>query len=240
MDKKKVLVFTGAGISAESGVKTFRDHNGLWNDFKVEEVATIDAWHANPQKVIDFYNIRKNEMKGVVPNAGHIAIAELEKYFDVTVVTQNVDDLHEKAGSTRVIHLHGRLDQLKGQTSDETRYPYSNDLKMGDVCTEGTQLRPNIVWFGEDLNPEDLGITQMVAEESDVCIIVGTSMQVSPANQIPWLTPELALVYYVDPGERDFHVPKFRMNGKFFTHVKKKGTEGIPEVIDEIKKIFIK
>jgi len=240
MEKKKVLVFTGAGISAESGVKTFRDHDGLWNNFKVEEVATIDAWHADPQKVIEFYNMRKNEMKGVVPNAAHIAIAELEKDFDVTVVTQNVDDLHEKAGSTKIIHLHGDLSTLKSSVNEKFKEPYINDLKIGDKCPDGHQMRPNIVWFGEELNFMNLHNTQVAAEEAEVCIIVGTSMQVSPANGIPWLTPELALIYYVDPGEKDFQVPKFRVRAGLFEHIKKPASVGVQEVIAQIRKIYVK
>ena len=240
MEKKKILVFTGAGVSAESGVKTFRDYNGLWNDFKVEEVATPGAWRNDPQKVMDFNNMRKNEMGTVFPNRAHEIIADLEKDFDVTVVTQNVDNLHERAGSTKIIHLHGSLTTLKPEDDSNKKYPYIDDLKIGDVDERDVQLRPDIVWFGEGLNFMDVHNAMAAAEEADLCIIVGTSMQVAPANGIPWKTPELAQIYYVDPGEIDFHVPKFRKKAMLFTHVQKKASEGVQEVADEIRTIFLK
>ena len=241
MSRKKILVFTGAGISKESGLSTFRDSkNGLWNDFNVEEVATIKGWNTDPQKVIDFYNMRKNELKSVNPNAAHLLIADLEKDFDVTVITQNVDDLHEKAGSSDIIHLHGSLTRLKSSIRETHKEPYNEDLKIGDLDPEGYQLRPDIVWFGEGLDFMDMHRAQIAAEEADVCIIIGTSMQVGPANEIPWMTPELALIYYVDPGERDFIVPKFRIRAGLFTHVKKSATGGLPEVIEELKRIYLK
>lgn len=240
MAKKKILVFSGAGVSAESGVKTFRDHGGVWEGFDPMEVASISGWKKNPEKVLDFYNMRKNELKNVSPNAAHFAIAELEKDFDVTVVTQNVDDLHERAGSTNIIHLHGTLTLTKEEDGSEDLYPYTEDLKIGSVGRNGAQLRPDIVWFGENLSSMNLHKTQVAAEEADVCIVVGTSMQVSPANSVPWMTPELALIYYVDPGEQDFYVPKFRMKGGFFTHVKKKASEGMTDVIEELKRIYLK
>lgn len=240
MAKKKILVFSGAGVSAESGVKTFRDHGGIWEGFDPMEVASISGWGKNPEKVLEFYNMRKNELRNVSPNAAHFAIAELEKDFDVTVVTQNVDDLHERAGSTNIIHLHGTLTLTKEEDGSEDRYPYTDDLKIGSIGRNGSQLRPDIVWFGENLSSMNLHKTQVAAEEADVCIVVGTSMQVSPANSVPWMTPELALIYYVDPGEQDFYVPKFRMNGGFFTHVKKKASEGMTDVIEELKRIYLK
>ncbi len=240
MKKKKILVLTGAGVSAESGVKTFRDHGGLWEGIDPMVVASIGGWEKTPEKVLEFYNMRKNELKNASPNAAHIAIAEMEKDFDVTVVTQNVDDLHEKAGSTNIIHLHGTLTLTKEEDRSEERYPYIDDLKIGSVGRNGSQLRPDIVWFGENLDLMDIQKTRMAAEEADVCIVVGTSMQVSPANSVPWMTPELSLIYYIDPGEQDFHVPKFRMRGGFFTHVKKKASEGLPEVVEELKRIYLK
>ena len=238
MTKKKILVFTGAGCSAESGIKTFRDcADGLWYNFNVEDVATPAGWKRDPQKVMDFYNQRKNDLKNVVPNPAHLAIASLENDYDVCVVTQNVDDLHERAGSSRVIHLHGTLTLLKGERGGDTRFPYIDDLKIGDSDESGNQLRPDIVWFGENLNRSDMALTQMFAEEADICLVVGTSMQVSPANGIPWLTPELTPVYYVDPGEIDFHVPKLRKKTGLFQHIKEKASIGVNLAIEELKSL---
>ena len=240
MEKKKILVFTGAGISADSGIKTFRDNDGLWNEFKIEEVASIDGWNADPRKVMDFYNMRKNELKTVLPNPAHFFLAELEKDFNVTVVTQNVDDLHERAGSSKIVHLHGKLTELVSIADSTKIYPYNEDLKIGDKDDEGNQLRPNIVWFGEALDPLNIYKTERAAREADICIVVGTSMQVSPANEIPWMTAELTPVYYIDPGARNFFVPKLRIMTGTFEHIKKTATEGLPEVIEDIKKFYLK
>lgn len=238
MKKKiKILVFSGAGVSAESGVKTFRDHNGLWDNFKVEDVATIDAWNENPQPVVDFYNFRRKELNGVVPNQAHYIIAELEKDFDVTISTQNVDDLHERAGSTNVIHLHGELAKLKSETDDTILKSFDTDLKLGDLAPDGGQWRPDIVWFGEDLDFMRMHNTKTAAQECDVCIIVGTSMKVSPANGIPWQTKETTIIYYVDPGDMDFYVPEYRRG--FFYHIQKPATEGMKEVMDDLKEIYL-
>ena len=235
--KRKILIFSGAGVSAESGVKTFRDNDGLWNNFKVEDVATISAWNRNPQPVIDFYNFRRREMIGVDPNAAHEIIAKLESDFDVTIVTQNVDDLHEKAGSTNIIHLHGELSKLRSEYNSETKKPFDSDLVLGDVCPEGGQFRPDIVWFGENLDFDKIEKTKEVAKEADVCIVVGTSMQVSPANTIPWLTKETCIIYYVDPGDMGFIVPSYRHG--FFYHIQKPATEGVKEVADDIRSYLL-
>jgi len=234
---KKILIFTGAGVSAESGVKTFRDHDGLWNNFKVEDVATIDAWRRDPQPVIDFYNYRKNEMINVVPNPAHDLIAQLESNFDVTLVTQNVDDLHEKAGSTNIIHLHGELAKLRSVYNEDTKKPFIEDLKLGDLCPEGGQWRPDIVWFGEDLDFQKMEMTKQAAKEADVCIIVGTSMQVSPANGIPWMTKETTIIYYVDPSDINFYVPEYRRG--FFYHIQKPASEGMKEVVKDLEEIYL-
>ena len=236
--KIKVLVFSGAGVSKESGISTFRDsQEGLWNNFKVEEVATISAWMSDPQKVMDFYNMRRNEMLNVVPNEAHKIIADLEQSFEVTISTQNVDNLHERAGSNKVIHLHGELTKLKSEINDHYIRPYDHDLKLGEYCPDGGHMRPDIVWFGENLDWSRVTATQKAAEEADVCIIVGTSMQVSPANSIPWMTKETAIIYYVDPGEINFQVPKQRR--PFFYHIQKIATEGMEEVKNEMETIFL-
>lgn len=237
MKKRKILVFTGAGVSAESGVKTFRDGGGLWHTFKVEEVAHIDGWNNNPQLCIDFYNLRRKEMGGVMPNDAHKIIAELEKDFDVTVVTQNVDYLHEKAGSTNVIHLHGEISKLRSEYNCDTKKDFTEDLKLGDLCPEGGQWRPDVVFFGEELDFMRMHNTKVAASECDVCIVVGTSMQVSPANSIPWATPELALIYYVDPSDIDFIIPKWRKS--FFYHIQKPASLGMEEVRQDLEEIFL-
>lgn len=238
MRKFNVLVFSGAGVSKESGVATFRDNGGgLWNNFKVEEVATIHAWMTDPQKVMDFYNMRRRELLTVDPNEAHKIIAELEKDFNVTVSTQNVDNLHERAGSTNVIHLHGELTKLKSEINDNYIRPYDHDLTMGEYCPDGGHMRPDIVWFGENLDFSRTYDTRLAAEKADVCIIVGTSMQVSPANQIPFQTKENCLIYYVDPSDINFNIPKQRR--PFFYHIQKSATEGMAEVKNDLETIFL-
>ena len=238
MSKKKILVFTGAGVSAESGIKTFRDEGGLWDSHKVEDVASIEGWNRNPKLVLDFYNKRRREFTGQVsPNQSHILLAEMEKDFDVTIVTQNVDNLHEQAGSTKVIHLHGEFVNMYGKNKN-IKFPYNKDIEIGDLCPEGGQLRPDIVWFGEELDFLKMDEVKSVASESDICIIIGTSMCVYPAAGIPWLTKETSLIYYVDPGNIDFLVPKFRKY--FFYHFQKLASDGVKEVYDELIRLFNK
>ena len=235
--KRKILVFSGAGASAESGIKTFRDHGGLWNNYKVEEVAHINAWRNSPQPVIDFYNFRRDELNWAFPNKAHEIIAKMEEDFDVTISTQNVDDLHERAGSTNVIHLHGELTKLKSDTDDSITKEFVEPLKLGDTAPDGGQWRPDIVWFGEDLDFLRMHNTRVAANDCDVCIIVGTSMQVSPANSIPWQTKETALIYYVDPGDINFYVPEYRRG--FFYHIQRPASSGMQEVYDDLKEIYL-
>jgi NAD-dependent deacetylase len=153
--KKKILVFSGAGVDKESGVETFRDsQDGLWNNNKIEDVATPDGWRRNKEKVLDFYNMRRAQLKEVEPNLAHQIIADLENEFDVTVVTQNVTNLHERAGSTKIIHLHGELTKVRSTLDSTLIYDWTEDCNLGDKCEKGSQLRPHIVWFGENLNPK--------------------------------------------------------------------------------------
>jgi len=236
--KNKILVFTGAGVSKESGVDTFRDNGGLWMNYDVHKVAHIDAWKNDPQLVLDFYNMRKNDMLSVTPNLAHEIIAELENDFDVTVVTQNVDDLHERAGSTKVIHLHGEISKVRSENSTEFVYPYDKDIKIGDLAEDGHQLRPYITWFGENLDWKNVKLAEEAAFDSDVCIIVGTSMQVAPANSIPFQTKDTALIYYVDPGDVEFYIPLFREH--FFYHINEPATKGMEKMKQELTEIFIK
>jgi NAD-dependent deacetylase len=185
---EKVVVFTGAGISAESGLDTFRDNNGLWNNYRIEDVATPQAFAANPQLVIDFYNMRQRDALVAQPNAAHLALAELEQDFDVTVITQNVDNLHERAGSTKVVHLHGMLDQARSSVDETLVYPLNGQpITLGQTCELGSQLRPNIVWFGE--YTQNLELAAQIISQTDKVIVVGTSLAVYPAAGLIDLAP---------------------------------------------------
>lgn len=195
--KKKIIVLTGAGISAESGLKTFRDSDGLWENHRLEEVATHDAWVANPTLVLDFYNQRRAQLFDVVPNAGHLALVALEKHFDVHIITQNVDDLHERAGSTNILHLHGQLRQVRSTRFKHLVYDWNKDLITGDLCEKGHQLRPHIVWFGEEVPM--LETAAALASQADIFLIVGTSLQVYPAASLMRFAPPETPCYYVDP-----------------------------------------
>ena len=237
MGKKKILVFTGAGVSKESGIETFRDSkDSLWNNYRIEDVATIDAWRKNRPLVLDFYNQRRAQLKNVQPNLAHRIIADLEKEYEVTLVTQNVDNLHERAGSKDIIHLHGELTKSRSTFPGSSAvFDCPNDIKIGDKCPRGSQLRPNIVWFGETLDMMNIKSAESAAEKCDVCIIVGTSMQVFPANQIPFLTKEDCIIFYVDPSEMDFYVPEFRR--PFFHHIKEKATTGMQKILNILKHV---
>lgn len=179
MDKQKLVVLSGAGVSAESGLKTFRDSDGLWEGHRVEDVATPEAWYRDPQLVLDFYNMRRQNVATAEPNTAHIAIARLEEQYDVTIVTQNIDDLHERAGSTNVMHLHGEIFKMRSEKNEELVYPIRGDIQLGDVAQDGAQLRPHIVWFGEPVYMIEHAIPVM--QEADVFVLVGTSLVVYPA-----------------------------------------------------------
>jgi NAD-dependent deacetylase len=198
LSRKKLVVLTGAGISAESGLKTFRDSNGLWEGFDVMEVASIDGWHNDQAKVLDFYNMRRKQALSAKPNAGHIALAQLEEMMEVTIITQNVDNLHEQAGSTKVIHLHGELFKSKSTIDDSLIYDMKGwELNVGDLCEKGGQLRPHIVWFGEMVP-----LMEVAAElvgQADLFMVVGTSLAVYPAaSLIDYALPEIDK-YIIDP-----------------------------------------
>src|ERR1041385_4607048 len=198
--KRKVVALTGAGISAESGIPTFRGSDGLWEGHRIEDVATPEGWMKDPALVLDFYNQRRKRALEVKPNRGHMVFAELEEFFDVTIVTQNVDNLHERAGSTKVIHLHGSLFESRS-TKDETLV-YQIDgweLKLGDVCEKGSQLRPNIVWFGEMVPMME--VAAAIASEADYFIVAGTSMVVYPAAGLIEYVRREVPKYIVDPNK---------------------------------------
>ena len=225
--KKKLVVLTGAGISAESGISTFRSNNGLWDNHKVEDVASIQGWYRNPQLVLDFYNERRLQLGAVKPNSAHYALAELEKEWDVTVITQNVDNLHERAGSTRVFHLHGELTKVRPENccnesddySEETVFDIGYDvINLGDLAPNGAQLRPHIVWFGEAVPYINPAIDHV--ENADVLLIVGTSLQVYPAAGLYAYAKADTPIYIIDPA--DVPVKDGRL-----THIKDVATKGM-------------
>jgi NAD-dependent deacetylase len=193
--KQKMVVLTGAGVSAESGLKTFRDSDGLWEGYDIEDVATPRAWRKNPQLVLDFYNYRRKNVLDAQPNAAHIGLATLEKFFDVHVITQNIDDLHERAGSTKVLHLHGEIFKMRSEHDEELIYDIKGDMKLGDVAGDGAQLRPNIVWFEEPVPLIEAAIP--IVRSADIFVIVGTSLVVYPAaglvNYARWEIPKYIL-----------------------------------------------
>ncbi|HSN49095.1 MAG TPA: NAD-dependent deacylase [Flavobacterium sp.] len=195
--KKKLVVLTGAGISAESGIKTFRDAGGLWEGHNVMDVATPEGWHKNPKLVMDFYNQRRRQLKEVQPNSGHKILAELEKDFEVFIITQNVDNLHEKSGSSNVLHLHGELLKVRSTVNRNYILDWETDLNFGDFDDKGNQLRPHIVWFGEEVPALDEAVT--IVEKADILIIVGTSLQVYPAAGLMNFAKPSIPVYYIDP-----------------------------------------
>jgi NAD-dependent deacetylase len=195
--KKKLVVLTGAGISAESGIKTFRDSDGLWEGHNVMDVATPEGWHKNQVLVLDFYNQRRKQLKEVKPNLGHQILAELENDFDVYIITQNVDDLHERAGSTNIIHLHGELLKVRSSKNENYILDWQDDLHVGDNDKQGHQLRPHIVWFGEQVPALENAIT--ITEQADYFAVIGTSLQVYPAAGLIDFTQKLTPIYYIDP-----------------------------------------
>ena len=224
---KKITVLTGAGVSAESGVSTFRDSDGLWENHKVEDVASIEGWYRNPQLVLDFYNARRKQLPQVRPNAAHLTIADLEKDYKVTVITQNVDNLHERAGSTKIIHLHGELTKVRPENccndrdgfSEETVFDIGSDeINLGDMAPNGAQLRPHIVWFGEAVPKIDQAIDAV--ESADVLLIVGTSLQVYPAAGLYAYAKAGTPIYIIDPAQ----VP---VRDSRITHIKDVATKGM-------------
>jgi NAD-dependent deacetylase len=217
--KKKLVILTGAGMSQESGLKTFRDMGGLWEDYRVEEVATPEAWEANQDLVLRFYNERRKALLEARPNAGHTGVAGLENFFDVQIITQNVDDLHERAGSHNVLHLHGELMKARSTRNPELIYTLENpELNRGDLCELGSQLRPHIVWFGEEV--PNLAKAIPLAEEADIFVIIGTSLAVYPAAGLVNYVRKGIPVYVIDPGEP-------AIGGRKVIHIKKKASEGV-------------
>lgn len=225
-NKMKIAVLTGAGISAESGLKTFRDSDGLWEGFDVTEVATPRAWKKNPQRVLDFYNMRRRDVAKAEPNAAHIGLAELEKDFDVHVITQNIDDLHERGGSTKVLHLHGEIFKMRSEKNPQLIKEIKGDINLGDLAEDGGQFRPHIVWFEEPVPLMETAI--QLIRDIDIFIVAGTSLVVYPAA---------GLLHYVNR-----NVPKFILDKKipftssvdYITAIEKPATQGIQELKDHL------
>jgi len=194
---KKIVVLTGAGISAESGIKTFRDADGLWEGHDIMEVASPIGWNKNAELVLNFYNKRRAQLLTVKPNKAHEILAELEEHFDIQIITQNVDDLHERAGSNKIVHLHGELLKVRSISNEDFVIDWKQDLNLGDFDLEGNQLRPHIVWFGEDVPMIEHAID--IVETADILIIIGTSLQVYPAAGLMNYVDQSVPVYYIDP-----------------------------------------
>ncbi|RXK86121.1 SIR2 family NAD-dependent protein deacylase [Filimonas effusa] len=196
MEKKKLVVLTGAGISAESGLRTFRDSDGLWEGYDIEDVATPRAWKRNPQLVLEFYNYRRREVAQAQPNAAHIGLADLQDQFDVQIITQNIDDLHERGGSRKVLHLHGEIFKMRSERKDYPTYPVTGDIRLGDKCPQGTQLRPFIVWFEEPVPMIEEAVR--LTRQADIFVVIGTSLAVYPAAGLLHETPPGIPLFIVD------------------------------------------
>lgn len=224
---KKVVVLTGAGISAESGLKTFRDAGGLWEGHNVYDVATPEAWQRNPELVQQFYNERRKSVLSALPNEGHLALVKLEAGYDVTVITQNIDDLHERAGSSDILHLHGIITKSQSNKNAELTYDIEGwELKMGEFCELGTQLRPHVVWFGESVPMIERAAN--LCQVADIFIIIGTSLQVYPAAGLIDIVPATALKFIIDlnqtsvPGDVE--------------SIKESASTGVPKLVDRLLK----
>jgi len=224
---KKIVVLTGAGISAESGLKTFRDSDGLWEGYNIEDVATPGAWHKNPELVQDFYNQRRKSVLEARPNAAHYALAKLEEKFDVTIITQNIDDLHERGGSTHVVHLHGIITRSQSSKNPNLTYPIDGwEIKMGELCELGSQLRAHVVWFGEAVPMIETAAE--ICSTADVFILVGSSLAVYPAAGLVNFVPRNATKYIVDP-----NIP-YIGPGNSFIKIEERAAAGVPALVDKL------
>jgi NAD-dependent deacetylase len=224
--KKRLVVLTGAGVSAESGIKTFRDSDGLWENHRIEDVATPEAWARNPQLVLDFYNIRRRLCLEAKPNGAHHALADLQSNFDVHIITQNIDDLHERAGSKNVLHLHGEIIKAKSESVLENYIVTinSNEIKMGELSPKGHQMRPHIVWFGEMVPKMEDAI--VIAQQAHIFLVIGTSLQVYPAAGLTNYAPFEAKKYLIDPAHFEPH------QLRSFHHIKKGAVAGMHELME--------
>lgn len=225
----KIVVLTGAGISAESGIKTFRDADGLWEGYDVMEVASPEGWRANSALVLDFYNQRRRQLSEVKPNDAHYALVGLEEKHKVVVITQNVDNLHERAGSKNVIHLHGELTKSRSVLNEHTIFDCPDDIELGDKAPDGGQLRPHIVWFGEQVPMLDYAIKEIA--DAEAVLIIGTSMQVYPAASLTAYAPEHIPIYYVDPRPTINHALEAAHD---LTVIKENASVGVRKVVDDL------
>ncbi|MEM7036688.1 MAG: Sir2 family NAD-dependent protein deacetylase [Bacteroidota bacterium] len=225
-ERKKIVVLTGAGISKESGIPTYRGSDGLWEGYDVNDVASPAGWAKNPELVLEFYKLRRESMLSVEPNEGHKALVDLEKHFDVEIITQNIDNLHEQAGSSEILHLHGTITQVRSTGDPDLVYELDDfeQIGLGDVCDKGFQLRPNIVWFGEDVPA--FGAAMHICSTADIVLIIGTSMVVYPANTLIKYAPDDAEVYIIDP-----NIPEYD-TGREVNYVEKPASVGVREVAD--------
>ena len=219
---KHLVVLTGAGISAESGLSTFRDNNGLWDQFPIEEVATFNAWKKDPKKVNDFYNLRRKNCYEASPNQAHKMIAELQKKFTINVVTQNIDDLHERAGSKNVLHLHGLITNSRSSgTGEKYNIPKGKHIHFGNKCPNGYLLRPDVVWFGEDV--PNLYPASKIVEKADILLVIGTSLQVYPAASLIHYSSKNCKKFVIDPDK--LNIPSD------FSHIKSRAVDGMKEIV---------
>lgn len=228
---KHLVVLTGAGISAESGLKTFRDSDGLWEGYDIEDVATPNAWHKNPKLVLDFYNYRRRNVLDAKPNDAHFGLAELEKDFEVTIITQNIDDLHERAGSTHVYHLHGEIFKMRSEHNEGLIYEIKDDIMIGDKAEDGAQLRPHIVWFGEAVPM--IEVTVPIVKKADLFVVVGTSLVVYPAAGLVDYAPRPIPKFIVDK-----RIP-YTSELNNLTAIEKPATEGVKE-LKELLRAYLK
>ncbi len=224
---KKIVVLTGAGISAESGLKTFRDSNGLWRTYRFEEVASPNAWHSNPGLVLEFYNIRRKQLLEVGPNAAHLALVKLEQKYDVRIVTQNVDDLHERAGSANILHIHGELRKARSTANPSLVRDIDGwELKLGDMCEKGSQLRPHVVWFGESVDM--IVPAAEITRSADMVIVIGTSLAVYPAAGLIYDVSDNIPKYYIDPNAGPIH------SISNLTAIPGKAAKEVPILVDQL------
>jgi len=226
---KKIVILTGAGISAESGIKTFRDAGGLWEGNDIMEVASPQGWAKNQELVLRFYNLRRKQLLEVEPNDGHRAIIDLEKKYNTVIITQNVDDLHERAGSNNILHLHGELFKVRSTENPKLIYNWKKDLKTGDKCEDGFQLRPHIVWFGEDVPMISIAAKEVM--DADLMIIIGTSMQVYPAASLVGYLMQGKKIYYIDPKP---HISYELQRSTNLVVVEEMASTGVRKVVKEL------
>jgi len=222
--KKKLVILTGAGMSQESGIRTFRDMGGLWEEYDIEEVATPEAWRRNPELVMRFYNDRRRQLRDSKPNAGHLGLVDLENDFDVRIITQNVDDLHERAGSKYVLHLHGELKKARSSVDESLIYDIDGwELKFGQKCAKGSQLRPHIVWFGEAVPAMEEAVP--VSESADIMVVIGTSLNVYPAAGLVNYVKKGTPIFVIDPERPSVYI-------RNVTYIQEKASKGV-EILKE-------